>query len=115
MSEKSKLQGMLSAKCPVCKTGDMFPVSVVSYRKLTDVNPVCSHCEANLMPEPDFYYGAMYISYAFSVALFVAVGVALYVIHGDPSTLSLGLEWFFVQKEKKISPTTVYLNEPLCA
>ncbi len=86
MSEKSKLQGMLSAKCPVCKTGDMFPVSVVSYRKLTDVNPTCAHCQANLMPEPDFYYGAMYISYAFSVALFVAVGVALYVIHRDPET-----------------------------
>jgi hypothetical protein len=30
------------------------------------------------MPEPGFYIGAMYISYAFNVVLLIVVGVALY-------------------------------------
>jgi hypothetical protein len=30
------------------------------------------------MPEPGFYIGAMYISYAFNVILLIVIGVALY-------------------------------------
>ncbi len=37
-------------------------------------------CGANLNPEPDFYYGAMYISYAFSVALVITALTAINII-----------------------------------
>jgi hypothetical protein len=36
------------------------------------------------MPEPGFYIGAMYISYAFNVALLVAFGVGLYTLTEAP-------------------------------
>ena len=38
----------------------------------------CSVCGLDYEPEPNFYYGAMYVSYAYTVALFVAV----YLIFG---------------------------------
>lgn len=64
---------MLHGKCPQCREGNIFPVSIFSYRKLTEVNHTCPHCKAVITPEPDFFYGAMYISYAFSVALVINV------------------------------------------
>jgi len=60
-----------AAKCPQCREGKLYSVSMLSYRKLSDVNKNCTVCGANFHPEPDFYYGAMYISYAFSVALVI--------------------------------------------
>jgi hypothetical protein len=36
------------------------------------------------MPEPGFYIGAMYISYAFNVALLIAFGVGLYTLTEAP-------------------------------
>jgi uncharacterized protein (DUF983 family) len=56
----------------------------MSYKKLSQVNPVCEVCKANLNPEPDFYYGAMYISYGFSVAIVITTLVALNVLLVKP-------------------------------
>ncbi len=74
---------ILGAKCPKCRKGDLFPVSMLSFGKLTAINSKCPNCGEDLMPEPDFYYGAMYISYAMSVALFVAVVIAINVLFGE--------------------------------
>jgi uncharacterized protein (DUF983 family) len=68
------------AKCPQCREGKLFSVSLFSYRKLSDIYKNCKVCGANLNPEPDFYYGAMYISYAFSVALVITSLTAINVL-----------------------------------
>lgn len=47
------------------------------------MNARCPHCDVMLEPEPGFYQGAMYVSYAFAVALIAAVGIILYLA-GDP-------------------------------
>jgi len=44
----------------------------------------CPHCGFHFEIEPGFFWGAMYISYAFSVALAVTFGVATFVLFGDP-------------------------------
>lgn len=44
----------------------------------------CPHCGLRYMIEPGFFYGAMYISYAFSVAIVLSIGLATYVLGGDP-------------------------------
>ena len=62
----------------------MFPVSPFSYRKLTVIHSRCAVCGAELVPEPGFYDGAMYISYAFSVALMVTSLVAINVLVAEP-------------------------------
>jgi uncharacterized protein (DUF983 family) len=79
---------MLQGKCPRCREGSIFPTGIFSYRKLTEVNHKCPNCNAVLSPEPDFFYGAMYISYAFSVALMVTVFTAINVLvdHAPLST-----------------------------
>lgn len=46
--------------------------------KMMQMEQRCPVCDQNLEPEPSFYYGAMYVSYAYTVAMFVAV----YVIFG---------------------------------
>jgi len=44
----------------------------------------CQVCDANFVPEPGFYDGAMYVSYAFSVALMITSLVAVNVLVAVP-------------------------------
>jgi uncharacterized protein (DUF983 family) len=77
---KSLSVAIIGANCPQCREGKLFSVGVFSYFKLSEINKNCKVCGANLNPEPDFYYGAMYISYAFSVALVVTALTAINVL-----------------------------------
>jgi len=81
---KSLAAAIVQAKCPKCRQGNMFPVSPFSYRKLSVIHSRCEVCDASLVPEPGFYDGAMYISYAFSVALMITSLVAINVLVEDP-------------------------------
>lgn len=85
MLKGTKFYSIARGKCPRCMNGDIYPVNnPYRLKNLTDLNPRCTHCKQNFEPEPNFYYGAMYVSYAYTVALFVAV----YVFFWDP----VGLE-----------------------
>lgn len=44
----------------------------------------CSKCNLRYEIEPGFFYGAMYISYAFSVAITIIFGFATYFIANNP-------------------------------
>ncbi|AYA38996.1 DUF983 domain-containing protein [Hymenobacter oligotrophus] len=44
----------------------------------------CPVCKQAYEPEPGFYWGAMYFSYGFTVAIFVISGVLLYYLANDP-------------------------------
>ncbi|WP_339713930.1 DUF983 domain-containing protein [Cyclobacterium amurskyense] len=88
MNEQRSLTGaILKAKCPKCRKGNLFPASVFSFRKLSQINQCCPNCGVELVPEPDFYYGAMYISYALSVALFINVMIVLNYVFDDPDLM----------------------------
>ncbi|MGY6522660.1 MAG: DUF983 domain-containing protein [Mongoliitalea sp.] len=80
MERRSLSSAIVNGKCPRCREGNVFPTPIMSYTKLTQVNHKCATCKAVLTPEPDFFYGAMYISYAFSVALMVTIFVAINVL-----------------------------------
>ncbi len=62
----------------------MFAFSLAHLTKFHRMNQDCPQCGLHFEREPGFFFGAMYISYAFSVALFVAVGVALSVLGDFP-------------------------------
>jgi hypothetical protein len=47
------------------------------------MNPSCAKCEASFEPEPGFYFGALYVSYAFTVGLFFLAWAILHFF-GDP-------------------------------
>ena len=74
MLKGTKIYSIYRSKCPRCMEGDIYPDSnPYRYKTMVKFNAHCSHCDLNFEPEPNFYYGAMYVSYAYTVALFVAV------------------------------------------
>lgn len=63
-TELSLLQSVLKLKCPRCRQGDLFDSkSSFNYKQLTKMPKACPVCDQNYLPEPGFYYGAMFISY----------------------------------------------------
>ncbi|MFK7978897.1 MAG: DUF983 domain-containing protein [Saprospiraceae bacterium] len=61
----NKLYSILNLKCPRCHEGDLFHTSTWSFQDITGMPDNCPNCQQNYMPEPGFYYGAMFISYIF--------------------------------------------------
>ncbi len=73
----SKLYSILHGVCPRCQEGKVFrfaPYKNVDFSRMNDHCPVCN---LKFEPEPDFYQGAMYVSYCISTGLFLALGVVL--------------------------------------
>ena len=89
MTKRSSISALLSGKCPRCREGEMFAFSATNPSKFNLMNKQCPRCGVRLEPEPGFYQGAMYVGYAFTVAVIVLVGMVLYLL-GDPS------EWVYV-------------------
>ncbi|MEQ8926871.1 MAG: DUF983 domain-containing protein [Fulvivirga sp.] len=69
----------LSGKCPQCREGDIFESSALVLSKFHKMHANCPKCSLKYEREPGFFIGAMYVNYAFSVAIIVAVGIALSV------------------------------------
>jgi uncharacterized protein (DUF983 family) len=68
----------LTFKCPACREGSLYEnPSLYTFRDLSKNKKVCSHCGEDLQPEPGFYFGAAYVSWALTVATWVSVLVAL--------------------------------------
>lgn len=44
------------------------------------MNKNCASCGQSFEPEPGYYFGAMFVSYAINTAFFVAVWIALKVL-----------------------------------
>lgn len=60
-----KAQAILQLNCPRCREGKLFYTPTASFRKPFDMKRRCDVCDLDFMPEPGFYYGAMYVSYMF--------------------------------------------------
>ena len=69
----TKIYSILKLKCPQCHEGDFFESHLYDLKKLGHVLEECSNCKASYVPEPGFYFGAMYVSYGLGVALFVSI------------------------------------------
>ena len=52
----------------------------------------CPKCGLNFLPEPGYYYGAMYVSYAFTIAIGAAVFILDYTLRGEINAL-----WFIIE------------------
>lgn len=84
MHVKSWKGALYSGKCPKCRKGNIFKTSLFNLSGFWKMNSHCTVCGVTFEPEPGFYFGAMFVSYALSVALFATIGVALYVL-GNPA------------------------------
>jgi uncharacterized protein (DUF983 family) len=56
-----------------------------------EMNKKCPHCQVMLEPEPGFYQGAMYVGYAFSVAIVVAVSLLVKIVDINSPWISIGI------------------------
>ncbi len=63
----SKLQAVCQSKCPKCRSGKMFSGSAYGLSKQR-MYEYCPNCGFKFEIEPGYFYAAMYVSYAFSVA-----------------------------------------------
>lgn len=72
----SKLYSIFKMKCPKCQEGDFFISHPYNLKRAGDIHEKCSNCGVKYAKEPGFYYGAMYVSYALMVALFVTLWVS---------------------------------------
>lgn len=78
--QASVLWAASKCKCPRCHQGDVFQSSALNLTKFAKTYERCTHCGLKFEKEPGFFVGAMYFSYAVSVAIFVAVGIAVVVL-----------------------------------
>jgi uncharacterized protein (DUF983 family) len=86
MPEKSWRSALLSGKCPACREGDIFKYPLKKITHFAEMHKNCQHCGSTFEPEPGFYFGAMFVSYALSVVLFIAIWLTLYIFW-DPSDM----------------------------
>jgi uncharacterized protein (DUF983 family) len=87
----SLLQALLKKLCPKCREGRMFKTSSYNMLHFMEMNERCPHCNVMLEPEPGFYQGAMYVGYAFSVALVVMVSLLVMIFNIQSTWISVGI------------------------
>lgn len=73
----SKVYSITQLKCPRCHEGEMFETGSWSFVKPFDMLDRCPKCDLNYLPEPGYYYGAMFISYIWT-GWFSLIFVALF-------------------------------------
>jgi uncharacterized protein (DUF983 family) len=77
------LRAWLECRCPACREGKVFNSPVWDLKRFHQMPQSCPVCNKNFFPEPGFYFGAMFISNAFTVALMTAIWIFLRVLF-DP-------------------------------
>jgi uncharacterized protein (DUF983 family) len=79
MIKGSKLYSVFHQKCPRCHEGPVFLFNNPYRLKDTaTMHSKCNQCGLNFSPEPGFYFGASYVSYALTVAVAITVFTALF-------------------------------------
>jgi uncharacterized protein (DUF983 family) len=82
-TKSSTTLSILNCKCPRCHEGKLFTHPLTyNINKMMEMPENCEVCGLKFTPEHGYYYGAMYVSYAFVTAETVAILVALYFILG---------------------------------
>ncbi len=85
------LDAILAGKCPRCRKGDMFPYRPYDLKRFSRMNRQCPSCGLVFETEPGFFYGAMYVSYAFSVFILFLMGLVVYLLFEDPPVWVYGI------------------------
>lgn len=75
----------LQGRCPQCRNGNVFTHSGLSIRHFQKMNDNCPECKVKFESEPGFFWGAMYFSYAYSVACFILLGFFYFMYFPDYS------------------------------
>ncbi|MGS2740636.1 DUF983 domain-containing protein [Sinomicrobium sp. M5D2P17] len=70
----SDIAHILKEKCPNCEKGDIFESKGNAFLfRMPKMHRRCHHCGYNFIREPGYFFGAMYVSYALTMAEMIAV------------------------------------------
>jgi hypothetical protein len=99
---RPRVVSFFMCQCPRCGREKVFKHSPFNITKFSDTRDQCGYCKLNYVPEPGFFFGAMYWSYAILVALIVNLslitwflGVFDYAIYIIPTVIILLLPFIF--------------------
>lgn len=91
MKKESKLYSILKEKCPVCHEGNPFitpkKYDLSNFHKM---HTRCEKCNHKFEIEGGFWQGAMYVSYAVTVAISVATFIITYLIYPETDA------WYYI-------------------
>lgn len=82
----NKLYSIFSFSCPQCHKGKFFKYHPYNIKHVGEVHECCSNCGLKYEKEIGFFYGAMYVSYALGVALFVTLWVSFNLFFPNASS-----------------------------
>lgn|SRR5690606_32010990 len=93
LKKGSKLYSILTGTCPKCHSESMYvnpnPFNVTETMKMHEH---CSKCGFKYKIEPNFFFGAMYVSYALAVALGIGIFLlAFFVFNAGMMTSFLAI------------------------
>jgi uncharacterized protein (DUF983 family) len=71
MSLPNIIYSTTSNKCPKCNKGKVFETNNPYSTDAFKMYEQCSECNLKYEMEPGFFYGAMYVSYAFMSGIFI--------------------------------------------
>ncbi len=74
---RPRLISFFLCRCPRCGRDKVFPNSILHMGKFAETQYECAQCKLSYEPEPGFFFGAMYWSYAIIVAIIVTMSVAM--------------------------------------
>lgn len=89
MKTRTAFEGILTMRCPKCREGKMFPEGTLYSTRFMKMNDRCACCGQSFMPEPGYYFGAMFVSYAINTAFFMAVWLGMYLLMDEITVLSM--------------------------
>lgn len=95
----SKISAIVMCRCPRCRKGRIFPHSALNITGFSKTNDYCPVCNLKFEHETGFFWGAMYISYAFSTGLMVVFGI-----------IAINLDWSFSRILSVIIPTILLIT-----
>lgn len=97
LNKSSKIRSIIQGTCPRCHEGPVFihksPYHSWSFTKMHEH---CNHCGQSFDPEPGFYQGAMYVSYALALGVTFPVGVLLLFVLNASLFVVLGVLTFLL-------------------
>jgi hypothetical protein len=67
----------------------MFPEGTLFTTRFMKMNERCPVCGQSFMPEPGYYFGAMFVSYGINAAFFIAVWLGMYLFMKEISLTAM--------------------------
>ncbi len=83
------VKSVIGTKCPSCRKESLFAYPIYRMDKMLKMHKTCPSCQQDFVQEPGFYFGAMYFSYAFTIAIMVFFGVGYNVLFAPKEVLPI--------------------------